>query len=126
MRDSGLLHLLLGIQNEKDFQNHAKRGSSWEGYVIEELCKQFQPDDAYFWATHNRAELDLLLIKNEKKIGFEIKLSDRPSLTPSMRIALRDLKLEKLFVVYPGKENYWLDDRIQVLSALDIGKIKQP
>jgi len=126
VRDSGLLHLLLGIQNEKDFQNHVKRGASWEGYVIEELFKQFQPDDAYFWATHNRAELDLLLIKNGKKIGFEIKLSERPSLTPSMRIAIRDLKLEKLFVIYPGKENYRLDDRIQVLSILDIGKIKQP
>ena len=124
VRDSGLLHLLLGTQNEKDFQNHPKRGASWEGYVIEELFKQFQPDDAYFWATHNRAELDLLFIKNGKKIGFEIKLSDRPSLTPSMRIAVRDLKLEKLFVIYPGKENFRLDDRIQVLSILDIEKTK--
>ncbi len=120
VRDSGLLHLLLGIQNEKDFQNHPKRGASWEGYVIEELFKQFQPDDAYFWATHNQAELDLLFLKNGRKIGFEIKLSDRPSLTPSMRIAIRDLKLEKLFVVYPGKENYRLHDRIQVLSILDL------
>jgi len=125
VRDSGLLHLLLGIQNEKDFQNHPKRGASWEGYVIEELFKQFQPDDAYFWATHNQAELDLLFLKNGRKMGFEIKLSDRPSLTPSMRIAIRDLKLEKLFVVYPGKENYRLDDRIQVLSILDFEKIGQ-
>ncbi len=124
VRDSGLLHLLLGIQSEKDFQNHPKRGASWEGYIIEELFKQCQPDDAYFWATHNRAELDLLLIKNGRKIGFEIKLSDRPSLTPSMRIAIRDLKLEKLFVIYPGKENYRLDDRIQALSIFDIEKIK--
>ncbi len=124
VRDSGLLHLLLGIQNEKDFQNHSKRGASWEGYVIEELFKQFQPDEAYFWATHNRAELDLLFIKNGKKIGFEIKLNDRPSLTPSMHIAVRDLKLEKLWVVYPGKENYRLDDRIQALSIHDIVKIK--
>ena len=123
VRDSGLLHLLLGIQNEKDFQNHPKRGASWEGYIIEELFKQFQPDDAYFWATHNGAELDLLLIKNGKKIGFEVKLSDRPSLTPSMRIAMRDLKLEKLFVVYPGKESYRLDHNIQTLSVSKIGKI---
>jgi len=124
VRDSGLLHLLLGIQNEKDFQNHPKRGASWEGYVIEELFKQFQPDDAYFWATHNGAELDLLLIKNGRKIGFEIKLSQRPSLTASMRIAMRDLKLEKLFVVYPGKENYQLDHHIEALSILDLIKIK--
>ncbi len=124
VRDSGLLHLLLGIQNEKDFQNHPKRGASWEGYVIEELFKQFQPDDAYFWATHNRAELDLLFIKNGRKTGFEIKLNDRPSLTPSMRIAIHDLKLERLFVVYPGKENYSLDDRIQVVSIFNLKKMK--
>lgn len=124
VRDSGLLHLLLGIQNEKEFQNHSKRGASWEGYVIEELFKQIQPDDAYFWATHNRAELDLLFIKNGKKIGFEIKLNDRPSLTPSMRIAVRDLKLKKLFVIYPGKMNYDLDNHTRVISILSLGEIK--
>ncbi len=122
VRDSGLLHLLLGIQNEKEFKDHPKRGMSWEGYVIEELFKQVQPDDAYFWATHNRAELDLLFLKNGRKIGFEIKLNDRPSLTPSMRIAVRDLKLEQLFVVYPGKESYDLADRIQVLSIFEIAR----
>jgi hypothetical protein len=124
VRDSGLLHLLLGIQKEKEFIDHPKRGMSWEGYVIEELFKQVQPDDAYFWATHNRAELDLLFLKNGRKIGFEIKLSDRPSLTPSMRIAVGDLKLEKLFVVYPGKESYDLGNRIQVIPIFDIEKIK--
>ena len=124
VRDSGLLHLLLGIQNEKEFQNHPKRGASWEGYVIEELFKQMQPDDAYFWATHNRAELDLLFLKNGRKIGFEIKLADRPSLTPSMRIAVRDLKLDKLFVIYPGKEIYDLDNRIRVVSIFNLEKIK--
>ncbi len=125
VRDSGLLHLLLGIPSEKEFQDHPKRGASWEGYVIEELFKKFQPDDAYFWATHNQAELDLLFLKNGRKIGFEIKLSDRPSLTPSMRIAAHDLKLEKLYVLYPGKENYELDNRIQATSLLSLEKIKQ-
>ena len=124
VRDSGLLHLLLGIQNEKEFKDHPKRGASWEGYVIEELFKQVQPDDAYFWATHNRAELDLLFLKNGRKIGFEIKLSGRPSLTPSMRIAVHDLKLDKLFVIYPGKENYDLGERIRVISIFDLEKIK--
>ncbi|MBI4388060.1 MAG: ATP-binding protein [Candidatus Omnitrophica bacterium] len=123
VRDSGLLHLLLGIRSKEEFRDHPKRGVSWEGYVIEELFKKFQPDDAYFWATHNRAELDLLFLKNGKKIGFEVKLSDRPSLMPSMRIAVRDLKLEKLYVVYPGKENYDLDYRIQTISILDLEKI---
>ncbi len=123
VRDTGLLHLLLGIRNKKEFQNHPKRGMSWEGYVIEELFKRAQPDDAYFWATHNRAELDLLFLKNGRKIGFEIKLSDRPGLTPSMRIAVRDLKLERLFVIYPGKNNYGLDKRTEVVSIFDLEKI---
>ena len=120
VRDSGLLHLLLGIRNEKDFQDHPKRGASWEGYVIEELFKQIQPDDAYFWATHNQAELDLLFLKDGKKMGFEIKLSGRPALTPSMRIAVRDLKLDKLYVIYPGADNYHLDRNVQVVSILDL------
>ena len=124
VRDSGLLHLLLGIQSEREFRDHPKRGASWEGYVIEELFKQFQPDDAYFWATHNQAELDLLLLKNGRKIGFEIKLNARPSLTPSMRIALHDLKLEKLFVIYPEKINYDLASNIHVISIAELTKIK--
>jgi len=126
VRDTGLLHLLLGIQNERDFKNHPKRGASWEGYVIEELFKKFQPDESYFWATHNRAELDLLFIKDGRKIGFEVKLHERPALTPSMRIATRDLKLKKLFVIYPGKENYRLDDRIQTLSISDVPTLYDP
>ncbi len=124
VRDSGLLHLLLGIQTEKEFLNHPKRGMSWEGYVIEELLKQEQPEGAYFWATHNQAELDLLLLKNGKKFGVEIKLNDRPSLTPSMRIAMRDLKLEQLVVIYPGITNYQLDERIYVRSFSDLKNIR--
>ena len=123
VRDSGLLHLLLGIRNEKELGEHPKRGASWEGYVIEELFKRVQPDEGYFWATHNRAELDLLLIKDGKKIGFEIKLNDRPSLTPSMRIAVRDLKLKHLFVIYPGQKDYKLDQCTQVLSIAHLNKI---
>ena len=112
-----------GIRTEKELGAHPKRGASWEGYVIEELFKRIQPDEGYFWATHNRAELDLLLIKDGKKIGFEIKLSDRPSLTPSMRIAVRDLKLKHLFVIYPGKKDYKLDSYTQVLSIAHLNKI---
>ncbi len=123
VRDSGLLHLLLGIQNEKEFSNHLKRGASWEGYVIEELIKKIKPDDSYFWATHNQAELDLLLLKNGRKIGFEIKLSDKPALTPSMRIALRDLKLEKLFIVYPGENSYELASKVRVIPMSELPQI---
>ncbi len=122
IRDSGLLHQLLGIRTEKDLLNHPKCGASWEGYVIEEIIKAAMPDESYFWATHNGAELDLLLIKDGRLIGVECKRMDAPRLTPSMRIAVADLKLDRLLVVYPGKSRYALSDRIMALpsTALDI------
>jgi len=115
LRDSGMLHHLLGIRTEKDLLSHPKCGSSWEGYAIEETLKILQPDEAYFWATHQGAELDLLLIKDGLRFGIEVKRQDAPQLTPSMRIALSDLKLEHLTVVYPGNKRYVLADRVTSL-----------
>ena len=115
VRDSGLLHALLGIQSRRDLELHPKVGASWEGYAIEEVLKAVRPDDAYFWATHNRAELDLLLFKGRRRIGVECKRADAPRLTPSMRIALADLKLDELLVVYPGEKSYPLADRARVV-----------
>ncbi|OIO90776.1 MAG: hypothetical protein AUK02_00665, partial [Anaerolineae bacterium CG2_30_58_95] len=94
LRDTGLLHYLLGIRSEQELAIHPRGGASWEGYVIEEVIKVARPDEAYFWATHSGAELDLLLIKNGRRIGVECKRMDAPRLTPSMRIALQDLQLE--------------------------------
>ena len=122
VRDSGLLHLLLGVQNEKDLTNHVKRGASWEGYVIEEAIRHFQPDDSYFWATHNQAELDLLLLKNDRKIGIEIKVNEKPSFTASMRIALKDLKLHKLFVVHRGERDSILAKDVEAISLRSLFK----
>ena len=72
------------------------------------------------WATHQGAELDLLMFKDERRIGVEFKRSDAPSLTPSMRIALQDLKLDALYVVYPGSRRYRLTAQAEVvpLTAL--------
>ena len=92
VRDSGLLHALLGIANRLDLESHPKVGASWEGYAVEEVLKSFRPDEAYFWATHNGAELDLLLFKNGRRIGVECKRADAPRLTPSMRVALSGLE----------------------------------
>jgi len=120
LRDSGLLHALLGIRSEEDLLRHPRSGASWEGYAIEETLKAVRPDEAYFWATHNGAELDLLLLKNGRRIGVECKRADAPRLTPSMRIALQDLRLDRLVVLYPGERTYALADRVTVrpLSAL--------
>ena len=121
IRDSGLLHILLGIRTEKELFTHPKIGASWEGYAVEEALSQLEPDQAYFWATHQGAELDLLLFKNGRRLGVEIKRADAPTLTPSMRSALADLKLEQLIVLYPGSQAYELEPRVRVLpiTALD-------
>lgn len=123
LRDSGILHALLGLSTERDILSHPKAGSSWEGYVLEEVIRQIRPESAFFWATHTGAELDLLLFKNGRRYGVEVKFQDAPRITPSMRIALHDLGLERLVVVYPGTDRYALDKRIEVLPVREVGRI---
>ncbi len=114
-RDSGLLHQLLGIRTELDLETHPKSGASWEGYVVEEVLKLVEPEEAFFWATHSGAELDLLLFKDGRRLGVECKRVDAPRLTASMRIALEDLQLDHLTVIYPGTRAYPISDRIHAL-----------
>ncbi len=114
VRDSGLLHALLGIGNRRDLEHHPKVGASWEGYAVEEVIKALSPDDVYYWATHSGAEMDLFLFKNGRRIGVECKRADAPAMTPSMRIALSDLKLSALYVVYPGDKQYALAENVTV------------
>jgi hypothetical protein len=110
----------LGIRSDLDLYTHPKIGASWEGYAIEETIKALAPDDAYFWGTHNGAELDLLIFKDGRRIGVECKRMDAPRLTPSMRTALDDLQLERLFVLYPGDKTYPLAERIQVVPLVQL------
>jgi predicted AAA+ superfamily ATPase len=122
-RDSGLLHHLLGIRSEKDLLLHPRSGASWEGFAIEETVKAVMPDEVYFWATHSGAELDLLLIKNGQRIGVEYKRVDAPRLTPSMRIACKDLELARLLVIYPGPKPYPLDENIQAIPLSNLAEM---
>jgi predicted AAA+ superfamily ATPase len=115
LRDTGVLHHLLGIRTGGDLLAHPKCGASWEGYVIEETLKLVQPEGAYFWRTHTGAELDLLLLKDGRRLGVEVKRADAPTLAPSMRIALTDLKLDHLTVLYPGERSYPLAERVTVM-----------
>jgi len=111
-RDTGLLHQLLGVMSEKELLSHPKCGASWEGYVIEETIRATEPDEAYYWATHGGAEIDLVLIKKGRMLGIECKRMDAPRISPSMRIALEELNLEQIAVVYPGRKRYALGDGI--------------
>ncbi len=117
VRDSGILHVLLGIRTERELLAHPKCGASWEGYVLEEILKTATRDESYFWGTHQGAELDLLMMKQGRRIGIEIKRADAPTLTPSMRIALADLKLDELHIAYPGTRAYELAPRIKVMPV---------
>jgi len=120
LRDTGLLHHLLGIRSEKELLMHPKCGASWEGYVIEEVLHTLRPDEAYYWATHNGAEIDLVMIKNGRRFGVESKRLDAPKLTPSMKIALQDLQLERILVIYPGTRRYIIADHIEAVPFEEV------
>lgn len=114
-RDTGLLHALLGIRSLDQLLAHPLCGASWEGFALEQVLRIAEPDQAYFWATHQGAELDLLLFKDERRVGVEFKRSDAPRLTPSMRIAMENLNLAALYVVYPGTLRYPLAPGVEAV-----------
>ncbi len=114
-RDTGLLHALMGIKTLAELVTHPACGSSWEGFALEQVLRIAKPDEAFFWATHQGAELDLLMLRGQERIGVEFKRSDAPKITPSMRIAMNDLKLDALYVVYPGMHRYAMGEGIHAV-----------
>jgi predicted AAA+ superfamily ATPase len=116
IRDSGLLHTLLGIGDRRQLDGHPVVGGSWEGFIIEQLLAHLPKAKAYYWRTQAGAELDLLLFLKGRRIGIEIKRADAPKMTPSMASALRDLDLHRLLVVYPGSVRYALGPKVEVMS----------
>lgn len=123
IRDSGLLHALLTIDSPDTLQGHPKVGASWEGFAIEQIIASAGSRDIYFWSTHGGAELDLLVFRSGKRLGFEIKYTDAPRTTRSMRISMADLNLDKLYVVYPGADSFPLDTGIDALAIHDVPQI---
>jgi len=120
VRDSGLLHQLLGVTTAKSLLSHPKVGASWEGFVIEQILAIEPHDDAYFWGTHQGAEIDLILRRGDKLFGIECKRSDAPRVTPSIRIAIEDLGLERVAVIYPGAKRYGLMDRVEAVPLEEL------
>ena len=118
IRDSGILHNLLRIKEEDDVLHHPKLGASWEGFALEEVIRSLKidQDDCYFWSTQNKAELDLLVTDGLDKIGFEFKFADKPKPTRSAHIAVNDLGLKSLTIIYPGKERYKFSDKITIIG----------
>ena len=122
--DSGLLHTLLGLRDRLEVQSHTKLGLSWEGFAIEQVITLAGAErKAYFYATHGGAELDLLIVRGGRRYGFEFKYADSPASTKSMHVVSRDLKLEKLWIVYPGHNRYPLADGMEVVPLPRIDEV---
>ena len=120
LRDTGLLHELLGIDSFASLESHPKLGASWEGFALEQTLRISGDRDAYFWHTQGGAELDLMLHINGKRFGLEFKYADAPVLSKSLKIAQADLKLERVFVVHPGRKSYPLNEWAESLSIDDL------
>jgi hypothetical protein len=123
VRDSGLLHQLLGLETEKALLSHPKVGASWEGFVIEQVLATQKHDEAFFWATHQGAEIDLILRRDDRLFGVECKRADAPRVTASIRIALEDLRLDRVAVIYPGAKRFTMADRVE---AVPLGALAEP
>ena len=123
VRDSGLLHRLLGLDTERALLSHPALGASWEGFVIEQVLAAEPHDEACFWATHQGAEIDLILRRGSRLLGVECKRTDAPRLTPSIRTALEDLRLERVAVIYPGSKRFSLAPRVE---AVPLGALTEP
>lgn len=122
VRDSGLLHQLLGIHSARSLMTHPKLGASWEGFVVEQILTTVVHDDAFFWATHQGAEIDLVLRRGNELLGVECKRTDTPRLTPSIRIALQDLGLSRVVVIYPGTKRFLIAERVEAVPLQAIGE----
>lgn len=121
LRDSGLLHALLGIPSFAALEAHPKLGASWEGFALEEVLRVTGDREAYFWNTQGAAELDLMVFMKGRRFGFEFKYADAPGVTRALQIAQADLKLRRVFVVHPGKKSYPLNDWAE---AIGIGELR--
>jgi len=117
VRDSGLLHALLGLSSRRDLLGHPKAGASWEGFAISHVVAAFRAREAYFWATHAGAELDLFLPWRGRRYGFECKFQDAPGMTRSMHAALSDLSLDHLWVVHPGSAQYEIHEKVTTMPV---------
>jgi predicted AAA+ superfamily ATPase len=118
LADSGILHSLLNIIHLQDLEKHPKLGASWEGFVITQIIRRLRarPEECYFWGTHAGSELDLLVVSGRTRLGFEVKRTSSPRITPSMRNALRDLKLHRLDTVHAGENSFPLAEGIRAIA----------
>jgi hypothetical protein len=122
LRDSGILHALMNVGDDMALQTHPRVGASWEGFALEMVLRVLRPAEAYFWATHSGAELDLLLTHHGRRFGFEFKYSEAPRVTRSAHTAITDLQLDHVWVVYPGEHGFPIEKKI---SAMPLTRVAE-
>jgi predicted AAA+ superfamily ATPase len=122
-RDSGVLHYLLNIRTWSDLYTHPRYGASWKGFAMEQILLSHGDQDAYFYATQSGGELDLLLLRKGRRYGFEFKCTDAPKTTKSMHTTFKDLKLDHLYVVYPGTRRFPLVENMSALPLREAGQL---
>lgn len=120
VRDTSLLHALLSLETYRDLSGHPKLGASWEGFCMEQVLAMTGAENAYYWSTYSGAEIDLLVFRAGRRFGFAFKYSDAPRMTKSIHNAQKDLRLDKVSIIYPGSISYKIDTNVKVLSILDI------
>jgi len=122
LSDSGLLHTLLGLDSPESVEAHPKVGASWEGFVLEQVIRRLRArrEECYFWATHAGAEMDLLIVRGRRRLGFEFKRTDAPRTTRSMMSALESLRLERLYVLHAGRDTFDLGKNVRAVAATDL------
>lgn len=125
LRDTGVLHTLLSLSDWSSLLAYPRVGASWEGFALEQVLQTVRVPEAYFWATHGGAELDLLFFYRGRSYGVEAKFSEAPVVTRSMRIALADLDLDHLWIVHPGPHSYPIDDKISSIALRDVGDLRR-
>ena len=118
LSDSGVLHALLGLETAHDLEGHPKVGASWEGFALEQVVQRIgaRSEELFFWATHSGAELDLLVVRGNHRWGFEFKRTVAPKVTRSMRIAMEDLRLDRLDVIHAGEETFPMAKGIRAMA----------
>lgn len=125
LADSGILHSLLDMGSRQEaLLGHPKVGASWEGFALHQIVRALDADwqQCYHWRLHTGAELDLLVVRDGQRLGFEIKRTDAPRLTPSMRSALDNLKLDRLYLIHAGRQGWPLAERIEALPLAELNR----
>jgi hypothetical protein len=118
LTDSGLLHALLGLGSGRAIESHPKVGASWEGFALDAVVTRLGalPEECHFWAAHSGAELDLLVVRGNVRLGFEFKRTAAPTTTRSMHVALEDLRLSRVDVIHAGSRSFPMHPKIRAIA----------